>query len=78
MLITDEDSAMMIAIPEFVHTVYHIRYYICIFRKYANIRRNISELTCPKDMKLHLIRLTQGICDGKSNAEVEPALNQMI
>jgi hypothetical protein len=77
-LITDEDSAMMIAVPVFIQNVYHIRHYICIFHKYANIRRHINQLTCPKETKLLLIRLTQAICYGKSSAEVEHALNQMI
>jgi hypothetical protein len=56
----------------------HVRHYICIFHRYANIRRHINRLTCPKGKKLLLIRLTQTICYGKTEAEVELALNQMI
>jgi hypothetical protein len=77
-LITDEDSAMMIAVPEFRQAGHQIRHYICIFHKYANIRRHINQLSCPKDTKLLLIRLAQKICYGQSEAEVDQALNQMI
>jgi hypothetical protein len=80
MFVTGEDSAitMTIAVSEFAHTVYHIRHHICIFHKYTNIRRDISQLTRPKDRKLHLSRLTEGICDGESDIKVEHAPNHMI
>jgi hypothetical protein len=76
--ITAESSALMDAIPEFVDTVHHIRHYVCISHTYVNVRPHTSQLTCSKDMMLHLIRLTQAICDGKSRTEVEHALNEMI
>jgi hypothetical protein len=77
-LITDEDSAMMIAVPTFIQEVSPIRHYLCIFHKYGNIRRHINQLSCPKDTKLLLIRLAQTICYAKSSVEVEHALDQMI
>jgi hypothetical protein len=38
MIITYEDSALMIAVPEFIQIMDHIRHYIRIFHKDANIR----------------------------------------
>jgi hypothetical protein len=77
-LITDEDSAMMMAVSEFRQAGHQIRHYICIFHEYANIRRHINQLAYPKDAKLLLVRLAQRICYGASEAEIDQSLNQMI
>jgi hypothetical protein len=76
-LIIDEDSALMIAVPNFAHDGHHIHYYICVFHKYGNIRKNIKKLKAPKDPKMQLIKQPQTICDGTSAEEIEQVLDDM-
>jgi hypothetical protein len=67
-LIADDDSALMIAVPNFVCGGHHIHHYICVFHKYGNIRK---KLKAPKDTKMQPIKQTQTICYGISAEEIE-------
>jgi hypothetical protein len=55
-LITDEDSAFMITVPNFIRDGHHIHHYICVFHKYENIGKNVKKLKTPKDTKMQLIK----------------------
>jgi hypothetical protein len=77
-LITDEDSSLMIAVPNFVRDDHHIHHYICVFHKYGNIRKDIKKLKAPKDTKMQLIKQAQTICYGLPAEEVKQRLDEMM
>jgi predicted DNA-binding protein len=78
-LFTDEDSALMSAVPPFCQETHHeLFHYICVWHKYNNIVKHIRSAHLPKEATEELIKLASIICHSRDEEEVREALERMI
>jgi hypothetical protein len=76
--LTDDDSAMMVAVPQFLkETCANMRHYLCVFHKFKNICKHINHLTSPQPTKLSLLNFTQSLCFSKTITKADDALEKM-
>jgi hypothetical protein len=76
-LFTDEDSALMVAIPHFCAEVHPIHPFICVWHKFNNIIKNIRALAIPTALKRRLESFVGPICHG-TEAEVINSLEKAL
>ena len=76
-LFTDEDSAIMTAIPDFINSIKYINHYICTLHKFKNIIKKINSMNISKTIKDQLIQYANIMCYNSNRFEAEDALNKM-
>jgi hypothetical protein len=78
-LLMEEDSAMMVAVPQFLEeTCANMKHYLCMFHKFTNLCKHINHLTLPQPTKLPLLNFAQTRCFSKTKTEVDDALKKML
>jgi hypothetical protein len=76
-LLTDEDSALMSAIPEFCETVRPISHRTCVFHKFKNMVKHVNRLRCTEQNRETLRGLVKDVCFGDDEREVNDALDKI-
>ena len=77
-IFTDEDSALMVAIPKFYESVRPITHYICTLHKFNNIKKHIYQQDIPNKVKQQLVEYAFQLCYDKNPVTVEAAFTKMM
>jgi hypothetical protein len=76
-LVTDENSAMMVAVPEFIGAVHSIKHYVSVEHKHKSINKCLSSLHRQCSDKDQLLKLAGTVCLRRDKEAVDSVLGSI-
>jgi hypothetical protein len=78
-LLTDEDSAMIVAVPQFLEeSCVNMRHCLCVFHEFRNLRKHIDRLMRSQSTRLSLLNFAQTRYSSKKRTKADEALEKML